>query len=187
MSHAEDDQWDDHTTTELARKLLERLQERGRERELAIIRKLAPEQWMMKVATVSGRSIWATMGPGGPRRVIKDGKMSMTTTVTIVGSQYHSGAEDHLKLLDRFGDNNRPLSLKREPNNKHDRNAVAVYDWTERLHLGYVPRQDAVAIAKVMDAGIRVQAWYRGYKEMKVWWPASNKADLERAWEKAMG
>lgn len=64
----------------------------------------------------------------------------------IVGSQYRVGAREAIKEL-RKGEE---LSLRREPENPHDRNAVAVYDVCGQ-HLGYVPRQDAPAVAKVMD------------------------------------
>lgn len=67
----------------------------------------------------------------------------------IVGSQYRVGAREAIKEL-RKGEE---LSLRREPDNPHDRNAVAVYDVCGQ-HLGYVPRQDAGAIAKVLDRGL---------------------------------
>lgn len=67
----------------------------------------------------------------------------------IVGSQYRTGARVAIAAL-RTGE---VLTLRREPDNPHDRNAVAVYDACGE-HLGYVPRQDAGAVAKVIDTGL---------------------------------
>lgn len=122
-------------------------------------------------------------------RVVEEARrMSMTMTVVIVGCQYHPGALEYIRFLDTKMPSrpNWKLMLKREPENRHDKNAVAVYDWTGKKHLGYVPRQDAVAVAKVMDNGIRIKATYIKDKQVKLWWPASNKEDLEREYRRAM-
>ena len=41
------------------------------------------------------------------------------------------------------------MELKREPGNKHDRNAVAVY--VNQSRVGYVPRSVAASVAKIID------------------------------------
>ena len=46
-----------------------------------------------------------------------------------------------------------PLTLEREPNNKHDSNAIKIMS-TSGLHLGYVPRHIAKGIAPEIDAMI---------------------------------
>ena len=69
----------------------------------------------------------------------------------LAGSQYHALAEvrTEIRLHDR-------LTLVREPNNRHDRNAVRV-DW--RGHpLGYIPRSENRAVARALDAGERLEA-----------------------------
>ena len=69
----------------------------------------------------------------------------------LAGSQYHALAEvrTEIRLHDR-------LTLAREPNNRHDRNAVRV-DW--RGHpLGYIPRSENRAVARALDAGERLEA-----------------------------
>ncbi len=109
--------------------------------------------------------------------------MSMNTTTAIVGSRFHKGADEQLAAMDRSSEF--AISLVREPGNSHDKNAVAVY--SAGVHLGYVPRQDAAVVAQVMDAGIRVRAWYKGKRQMKIWWPASTQADLDKVYERAMG
>ncbi len=43
-----------------------------------------------------------------------------------------------------------PLSLRREPGNAHDRNAVAVY--VDQSRVGYVPASVAASVAKIIDA-----------------------------------
>ena len=48
------------------------------------------------------------------------------------------------------------LSLRREPLNRHDTNAIAV--WFRNEHLGYVPRRDNPMLARLMDRGERLEA-----------------------------
>ncbi len=67
----------------------------------------------------------------------------------IAGSCFHKGADQALAKL-KGGDE---LLLLREPNNEFDRNAVAVVG-RDGLKLGYVPRFNAPAVAKVLDSGI---------------------------------
>ncbi|MCZ4409589.1 HIRAN domain-containing protein [Cryomorphaceae bacterium 1068] len=52
--------------------------------------------------------------------------------------------------------NGDPLTLKREPNNKYDRFAVAVYFCGRKL--GYWPFPENKAIANLMDRDVRVKA-----------------------------
>lgn len=71
----------------------------------------------------------------------------MPTMLTyIAGAPYYEGARDAIAKL-KEGDK---LLLVREPNNKYDRNAVAVHG-VDGLKLGHVPKVDAPAIAKVLD------------------------------------
>lgn len=46
------------------------------------------------------------------------------------------------------------LYLEREPDNKHDPNAIAVYDYDD-IMLGHIPRGIAERLAPELDAGIR--------------------------------
>ncbi|UGL62813.1 HIRAN domain-containing protein [Xanthomonas phage MET13-T1] len=64
----------------------------------------------------------------------------------IVGSVHHKGAREAIADLRT----DEVLTLRREPHNQYDRNAVAVYDACGQM-LGYIPRQDAPAVAKVLD------------------------------------
>ena len=69
----------------------------------------------------------------------------------LAGFQYHAGAAvwDDMQIGDA-------LTLAREPDNPHDRNAVRV-EWRGQ-QLGYLPRAENSAVAAEMDRGGRVEA-----------------------------
>ena len=50
-----------------------------------------------------------------------------------------------------------PLVLRREPDNPYDRRAIEIFDGAGRK-LGYVPRRDNPAVARMMDAGETMRA-----------------------------
>lgn len=52
----------------------------------------------------------------------------------------------------------RLLRLQREPENPHDRNAVAVYAVPGRNRSGYVPKSVAARLAPLMDSGVELVA-----------------------------
>ena len=69
----------------------------------------------------------------------------------LAGSQYYAVGEFWREL--QVGD---PLTLIREPDNRHDRNAIRV-EW--RGHkLGYVPRAENRAVAAALDGGDKLVA-----------------------------
>jgi len=69
----------------------------------------------------------------------------------LAGFVYYDGQAvwDQMKAGDR-------LTLKREPENPHDRNAVRL-EWQGRM-LGYVPKRDNTDLARQMDHGAKVEA-----------------------------
>ena len=69
----------------------------------------------------------------------------------LAGSQYYavSKLRDEIRVGDR-------LSLTREPDNRHDRNAVRI-DWNGQ-QLGYVPRKENRAVARALDSGEKLEA-----------------------------
>ena len=69
----------------------------------------------------------------------------------LAGSQYYALAQVWEQI--RPGDR---LTLTREPDNRHDRNAVRV-DWNGQ-QLGYVPRAENRAVARALDAGETLEA-----------------------------
>ncbi|MDP3636167.1 MAG: HIRAN domain-containing protein [Azonexus sp.] len=69
----------------------------------------------------------------------------------LAGSQYYAANEMWLQM--KVGDH---LELIREPDNRHDRNAVRV-EW--RGHkLGYLPRSENRAVAAAIDQGDKLVA-----------------------------
>lgn len=69
----------------------------------------------------------------------------------LAGSQYYAASEMWREM--QVGD---ALSLIREPDNRHDRNAIRV-EW-RGYKLGYVPRAENRAVAAAMDQGDRLIA-----------------------------
>lgn len=80
----------------------------------------------------------------------------MTTTLNsrIVGSTFHPPAPEIIGRL-KFGT---VLELKREPDNKYDHNAVAV--WHRRTMLGYVPRGLALTLGPILDRGVEMMCTF---------------------------
>ncbi len=77
--------------------------------------------------------------------------MILVQSSPLAGSQYHALARvwPHLRAGDR-------LTLTREPDNRHDRNAVRV-DWNGQP-IGYVPRAENRTVARALDAGEPLEA-----------------------------
>jgi hypothetical protein len=71
----------------------------------------------------------------------------------IAGLSFRPGARERLAAMMRLEE----VRLVREPHNKHDKNAVAVYDGA--FHLGYVPAVDAPAVGRALMEGRRVRAY----------------------------
>lgn len=66
------------------------------------------------------------------------------------------------------------LDLKREPDNKYDNFAVAIYN-SQGERLGYIPRGKNETLARLMDAG----KWFYAKVQDKVWEGNWLKIDLE--------
>lgn len=81
----------------------------------------------------------------------------------LAGFQYHAAGELWPEL--RVGD---ALTLIREPDNPHDRNAVRV-EWRGRS-LGYLPRAQNRAVAAEMDRGTAVSGRIARLREHKNPW-----------------
>ncbi|NTV96766.1 MAG: HIRAN protein [Thiobacillus sp.] len=76
----------------------------------------------------------------------------------LAGFQYHDGEELWTYLT--VGDN---LELVREPGNPYDANAIRI-DWLGRK-LGYVPRAENQAAARLLDQGRRLEARIGGLRK----------------------
>jgi hypothetical protein len=64
----------------------------------------------------------------------------------VAGTQYRPGALESAALAPGSA-----LALRREPDNEHDANAIAVHAGGE--HVGFVPRELAAELAGELDAG----------------------------------
>jgi len=84
-----------------------------------------------------------------PTKEPKFGK-ERTLDFTLAGMNYRVAP---LAQKEMAGNTPIRLSLRREPENQHDENAIAVYLETYRkgMHVGYVPRGVAETLAPLMD------------------------------------
>jgi hypothetical protein len=83
-----------------------------------------------------------------------------------VGAIHHPGAQKAIRALKKGEE----VLLVREPKNTFDRNAVAVHNG-DFLKLGYVPRQDAPAVAKAMAAGeVQAHCAAAGFTTIVITW-----------------
>ena len=93
--------------------------------------------------------------------------LRLSTETEIAGVQYNnldgSSRRDVIKLC---GPNER-LALKREPNNPHDKNAVAVCRQSGQ-QLGYLWRALAAKVAPLLDAGAKGSAKIRAISESEM-------------------
>ena len=66
------------------------------------------------------------------------------------------------------------VTLKREPSNKYDTNAIQV--WADDQHVGYIPKKDNVGLSKSMDkdgkdiAGVFLsqERWLAGCRDRRL-------------------
>ena len=75
-------------------------------------------------------------------------------TLNVVGESYR---QEEIKRCQE----GESLILKRQPRNKYDSNAVAVLRKNNRKQIGYISRDDAVWVARIMDDGDEVTARIR--------------------------
>ena len=76
----------------------------------------------------------------------------------VAGTAY---VEDE-SIFDDIAEGDR-LILQREPDNRFDENAIAVFDEKKR-RLGYIPEKDNVVFARLMDAGKYLTAKVKYYE-----------------------
>lgn len=75
-----------------------------------------------------------------------------TLYTAIVGMRFYPGANRKVEAL-RPGE---AVELRREPNNRHDPNAVAVHVRGHKV--GHIPANEAAPVAAAFDAGFDVVA-----------------------------
>lgn len=96
---------------------------------------------------VFGALGFAAAGPG----IAEVGSTVVIQSSPIAGFQFHEGAAVWSSL--RVG---AQLTLQREPENTHDRNAVAVYFGGAKV--GYIPAAENLALAQMLDRGEVLEA-----------------------------
>ena len=97
-------------------------------------------------ATSSSIASPAAFWRATPRRVVEAGLI----VASVAGAARHHAqalADEHAVALGR------PLTLRRDPDNEHDPNAIAVHAEGGVAQLGWVPREVAVDLAPALDAG----------------------------------
>lgn len=96
----------------------------------------------MRSALTISLALWALHAAADSVRVL-------VQSSPLAGSQYYALAEVRSEI--RVGD---ALTLVREPDNRHDPNAVRI-EWRGRK-LGYLPRAENRTVAAAMDGGEKV-------------------------------
>ena len=103
----------------------------------------------LKLFTLFGAN--ATLSANNTIDSIKEKELSSIelNECYLAGLQYYDGKDFDASHVSFF-------SLKREPDNKFDKNAIEVY--CKEVKIGYIPRAENKIIAKMMDQNIRIVA-----------------------------
>lgn len=101
-------------------------------------------------------------------------RVRQTMTVKAVGTTFEN-RQERLQFLKQFRLEDLTITLEREKDNKHDCNAIKIIvhikSISRRTVIGYIPKETARVLAKVIDMGIQVKAVLRkiiggcGWKE----------------------
>jgi hypothetical protein len=89
-----------------------------------------------------------------PTPAASDGREVVLATTFIAGFRFHAGMEAQVWARRYPGER---LELRREPDNPHDRRAIAVYT-AEGAKLGYLPRAFNELPARIADQGVSLAA-----------------------------
>ena len=84
-----------------------------------------------------------------------------TMKVRVVGTTFEN-RQERLQFLKQFHLNDLTVTLKREPDNEFDNNAIQIIvhikPISRRTVIGYLPKELARELSKVIDIGIQVKA-----------------------------
>ena len=98
------------------------------------------------------QSLFGSLGAVAAGPVVVAGNRSVLVQESpVAGFQFHQGEAAWPSLFTGAS-----LSLRREPSNPHDSDAVAVYFKTKKL--GYVPRTENRAVAGMLDRAENLEA-----------------------------
>ncbi len=89
--------------------------------------------------------------PPPAQRVAEASRQIELLRAFVAGYQYHRGAEVEHELLPEV-----PLRLVREPENRYDELAIALY--YKEVRIGYVPRYHNSVLARLLDTDIPLMA-----------------------------
>lgn len=78
-----------------------------------------------------------------------------------------TGFEGRAEIIRQYCKDGGKAALKRQPNNRHDKNAIAVYIMVPRMgglfghahkQIGFIKKHTARSLSKKMDAGVQIEA-----------------------------
>lgn len=87
--------------------------------------------------------------------------MTVPSSCPLVGNQYVPDGSKELRALHRRQEQTRfntTVALVRNPNNKHDNNAIEVRMVISDKMLGHLPKEVAAELAPLLDRGDKYQA-----------------------------
>jgi hypothetical protein len=118
---------------------------------------------MRSLPTISSLLLAALLTLGSISAAAEERIQILVQSSPLAGSQFYalSSIWDEIRPGDK-------LLLTREPDNRHDANAIRV-EWNGQ-RLGYVPRAENRALAAAMDRGERVEARVSALRRAKNPW-----------------
>ncbi len=88
-------------------------------------------------------------------------QVKLSMTIRAAGTTFEN-RQERLQFLQQFKLEDLTVTLEREPDNQYDSNAIRIVVHIKPIHrqtvIGYVPKQAANLLAKVLDKGIQVKA-----------------------------
>ena len=88
-------------------------------------------------------------------------RVKLSMTIRAAGTSFEN-RQERLSFLRQFSPEDLSVTLEREPDNRYDQNAICIVvhirSIRRRTVIGYVPKELARELAKVIDMGIQVKA-----------------------------
>lgn len=106
------------------------------------------------------------LGPFVGRRSRAEQPSVHLLTTTVAGMVYHAGMDPHVMRGIRAGS---ALELRREPDNPHDADAIAIHT-PGGPRIGYVPRRDNTVITRLMDQNVPLSVQVTRYDPKALPW-----------------
>ena len=89
-------------------------------------------------------------------------RVKLSMTIRAAGTSFEN-RQERLSFLRQFSPEDLSVTLEREPDNRYDQNAICIVvhirSIRRRTVIGYVPKELARELAKVIDMGIQVKAF----------------------------